>query len=173
MPNKLDNWQQEQQNHGGVLVDNPDGDFLPLLEDFHNNLHSVDTDTGISNPLVEDRAISATDTATAYAERISGKCFDLHWDLRHKKKARTTGYDEFINAIRSWEGLASIEQWGQSGSAPSLQAQDEGIVLENLRLSVTGAKADAAFCCGGSVAIKPFAANTVIVDSKAASPPVI
>jgi hypothetical protein len=45
--------------------------------------------------------------------------------------------------------------------------------LKELRLSVTGAKADTSFCCGGSVAIKPFAANAVMVDSKPASPPVI
>ena len=173
MPNKLGNWQQEQQAYGGVPVDNLDGDLLPLLEDFHNNLHSVDMDTGISNQLVEDRAISATDTAAAYAEHISEKCFKIYWDLRHNKTARTTDDDEFINAIGFWEGLAGIEQWGQSDSTSSLQAQDEGIVLENLRLSVTGAKADASFCCGGSVAIKPFAANTVLMNSKAASPPVI
>jgi hypothetical protein len=173
MPSKLDDWKQEQENHDGVLVDNPDGDLLPLLEDFHNNLHSVDMDTGISNRLAEDRVISAMDTATAYAKHISEKCLGLHWDLRLNAKAWITDNDELINAIRSREGLAGIEQWGQSRSTSSLQAQDEGIVLENLRLSVTGAKADASFCCGASVAIKPFAANTVIVDSKAASPPVI
>jgi hypothetical protein len=169
MPNDLDSWLQD---YGGVQVDNPDG-LLPLLEDFHNNLHTVDMDTGISNPLVDGHAISATDTAAAYAERIAGKCFEILWDLRLNKRARTADNDEFINAIGSWEALASIEKWGQSGSTSSLQEQDEGIVLENLRLGVTGAKADASFCCGGSVAIKPFAANTVSVDLKAASPPVI
>jgi hypothetical protein len=175
MPNKLDDWQRKQREQHGRrdrLVRNPDGVLLPLLEDFHNNLHSVDMDTGISNQLVEGRGISATDTATAYAEHISEKCFKICFYM-YCREARTTNDDEFINAIRSWEGVAGIEQWGQSGSTSSLQAQDEGNVLENLRLSVTGAKADASFCCGGSVAIQPFAANTVIVDSKAASPPVI
>jgi hypothetical protein len=70
MPNKLD---KRQQKWLGVLMDNPDGDLLPLLEDFHNNLHSVDMETGISNQLVEGRTISATDTAAAYAEHILEK----------------------------------------------------------------------------------------------------
>jgi hypothetical protein len=170
MPKDLDGWLHDYR---GAQADNSDGDLLPLLEGFHNNLHSVDMDTGISNLLVDDRAISATDAATAYAERISGKCFEILRDLKRNKKARITDNDEFVTAIESWEALASIGEWGQSGSTSSLQAQDEGVVLENLRLSVTGAKADASFSCGGSVAIKPFAANTVIVDSKPASPPVI
>jgi hypothetical protein len=63
-----------------------DRDLLPLMEDFHNNLHSVDMDTGISNEPVEDGAISATDTATAYAEHISEKCFQIYWNLRHSKR---------------------------------------------------------------------------------------
>jgi hypothetical protein len=169
MPKDLDGWLHD---YGGVQADNP-GDLLPLLEDFHYNLHSVDMDTGISNPLVGDRSIFTTTTAAAYAERISGKCFEILRNLRLNEKARATDNDEFINAIGSWGALASIEKWGQSGSTSSLQAQDEGVVLENLRLSVTGAKADASFCCGGSVTIKSFTANTVIVDSKPASPPVI
>jgi len=175
-PNKLDCCQPKRQDCRRMLANNPNGDLSPLLEDFHNNLYSVDMDTGISNQLVEDHAISATDTATAYAPRISETCFEIHRNMRNNKNnkwARTTDDDEFINAMGSWERLAAIEQWGRGGSTSSLQAQDEGVVLENLRLSVTGAKADASFCCGGSVAIKPFAANTVTVDSKAVSPPVI
>ena len=78
----LDDWLHDYR---GVQVDNSHGDLLPLLEDFHNNLHSVDMDTGISNPLVDDRTISATDTATAYAERISEKCFEILRDLKVKK----------------------------------------------------------------------------------------
>ena len=59
----------------------------------------------------------------------------------------------FLNAPRPITTLSAINDWSSGSETPSsLKSLSQNSLMNSIRQSLVGAKASAAFCCGGSVA---------------------
>jgi hypothetical protein len=60
----------------------------------------------------------------------------------------------FLNAPKPQPTPSAIENWASKPGADSLKTQSQKALMGSIRESLVGAKAVAAFCCGGSVAFR-------------------
>jgi hypothetical protein len=84
-------------------------------------------------------------------EAIRG-CFEATRYWRDNSVSKPEPANEvFLNAPKLGTTLSAINDWSSTSEAKSLKHLSEKALIEGLRDSLVGAKATAAFCCGGSV----------------------
>ncbi len=161
-----------------VSVEDSQKRMLPLLQEFHSNLYSVDVETGVSNLAPPELVMSVTENAKVYAAYIVDKCIVAATNSKYSGgiggvDIAKRSHDEFLNAVKARQGLLAIELWGRKHISSPLHVQAQRAALEDLKHTVVGAKASASFSCGGFVTISNDIAVNSAATRKAVAPPVV
>ena len=126
--------------------------------EFYNSLSSNTLEsTGREKLVVSDEAVDSL--VREHSEEI-GQRFLAATDRMYDKTWKPEPANRPLLDAPKLTTLSAINDWSsKSDEAPSLKSLSEKALMTDIRSSLEGAKASAAFCCGGSVAFRGLRAG--------------
>ena len=127
----------------------------PLLEDLCRHMSS----NSATSSDCEKQALSDEAIDQSFRQHIKeiGHRLKAADPWRTEKDWKPEPANEMLLNAPSVTTLSAIDDWSSTPEIPpSLQSLSQKVLMNDLRQSLVGAKATAAFCCGASVAFREF-----------------